>query len=223
MITTFTCNREAAAKVCGFNGIDKTGKYVGIITQAELAESKGGATYLELVIKATRWVEKVGDQIGSEETGEKAAFVRLFLTSRDGQRTFNADILDALMTVLGIEHAEAKACKVFNRDNTSRPGYRIFELEKKEVGLLLQRENRTYVDQYGDQKSTHQMNIVTPYDVRTGRCAKEIIEGRSEGTIVDTRFKSLKDKEPKAAPTPAATSQTTPAGGLPYDDADAPF
>ena len=77
MITNFTCDRKAAAKVAGFTGIDRTGKYVGIITQAEVADTPSGATYVELAFKASSWVEKTGDVIGAEEKGEKLAFIRI--------------------------------------------------------------------------------------------------------------------------------------------------
>ena len=51
MITTFTMNRKSAEKVAGFNGIDKSGKYVGTLTQVEVAESKAGATYVEFAFQ----------------------------------------------------------------------------------------------------------------------------------------------------------------------------
>ena len=97
MITTFTMNRKSAEKVAGFNGIDKSGKYVGTLTQVEVAESKAGATYVEFAFKALRWTE-CGE--AAEERGEKMAFIRLFVSSRNGDRTFGADIMDALLAVL---------------------------------------------------------------------------------------------------------------------------
>lgn len=120
MITTFTMNRKSAEKVAGFNGIDKSGKYVGTLTQVEVAESKAGATYVEFAFKALRWTE-CGE--AAEERGEKMAFIRLFVSSRNGDRTFGADIMDALLAVLKLDKVEATQAQVFNRDGTKRPGY----------------------------------------------------------------------------------------------------
>lgn len=217
MITSFTMNREAAEKVAGFNGIDKSGKYVGVITQAEVAESKAGATYVELAFKALRWQE-CGTE--TEDRGERMAFLRLFVSSRTGERTFGADIMDALLAVLKLEKVEAVPCKVFNRDNTSHEGFRLRELEKCTVGLLLQRENREY-EYEGQVRHSYQMNIVTPFHQVTGQCAKEVLNNL-EAKIVDRRFKSLKDKEAK----PVQTNAAAPAGSSSFDDvplADTPF
>lgn len=215
MITIFTCDRKAAAKVAGFTGIDRTGKYVGIITQAEVADTPSGATYVELAFKASSWVEKTGDVIGAEEKGEKLAFIRIYVAGRDGRRTFGADIIDALLVVLGIEKAQAVETTVYNMDGSKRQGYRINAIESDNrnpvpVGLLLQRENREYQDRQGEWRLTYQMNIVTPYDPITGRCAKEILSNSDTATIVDSKLKTLKDKEPKAnaiqKPAPATTA-----------------
>lgn len=217
MITTFTMNREAAEKVAGFNGIDKSGKYVGTLTQVEVAESQGGATYVEFAFKALRWTE-CGET--EEERGEKMAFIRLYVSSRAGERTFGADIMDALLATLKLDRAEAKPCKVYNRDNTSRPGYRIAELEKQTVGLLLQRENREYRDSQGQIKHTYQMNILTPFHAVTGQNAKEVLNNL-EAKAVDTKFKTLKDKEAKPL---QDTMQSQPRSS--FDDiplADNPF
>lgn len=214
MITTFTMNRKSAEKVAGFNGIDKSGKYVGTLTQVEVAESKGGATYVELAFKALRWTE-CGET--EEERGEKMAFIRLYVSSRNGDRTFGADIMDALLAVLKLENVEATPATVYNRDGTKRPGYRIGALEDKTVGLLLQRENREYESE-GQIKTTYQMNIVTPFHQVTGQNAKEVLNN-FEAKAVESKFKNLKDKEAKPIAQPATVSH-------PYDDApldDNPF
>ena len=199
MITSFTMNRQAAEKVAGFNGIDKSGMYVGTLTQVEVADSKMGATYVEFAFKALRWTECGSSE---EERGEKMAFIKLFITSRAGDRVFGADIMDALLAVLNIQNAEARQCIVYNRDGTKHPGYRIAELEKQTVGLLLQRENREYeVD--GQIKTGYQMNILTPFDPVTSRIAKEVLNNLPAKAL-EGKFKNLKDKEAKPiAPTPA--------------------
>lgn len=214
MITSFTMNRENAEKVAGFNGIDKSGKYVGLLTQVEVAESKAGATYVEFAFKALRWTECGSTE---EERGEKMAFIKLYVSSRTGERTFGADIMDALLAVLKLDKVEATQAQVFNRDGTKRPGYRIGALEKMTVGFLLQRENREY-EQDGQIKHSYQMNVITPFDPVTGRNAKEVLNNL-DAKAVEIKFKNLKDKEAKPV-TPSAPV------AHPYDDApldDNPF
>lgn len=214
MITSFTMNRENAEKVAGFNGIDKSGKYIGTLTQVEVAESKAGATYVEFAFKALRWTECGSTE---EERGEKMAFIKLYVSSRTGERTFGADVMDALLAVLKLDHAEATPATVYNRDGSKRQGYRIGALEKMTVGFLLQRENREY-EQDGQIKHSYQMNIITPFDPVTGRNAKEVLNNL-DAKAVEAKFKNLKDREAK----PIAQTQTSQ---NPYDDipiADNPF
>ena len=216
MITSFTMNREAAEKVAGFNGIDKSGKYVGTLTQVEVAETKGGATFVEFAFKALRWTECGQTE---EERGEKMAFIRLFVSSRTGERTFGADIMDALLAVLKLQNVEATPANVFNRDGTKRQGFRIGALEKQTVGLLLQRENREYENE-GQIKHTYQMNILTPFHPVTGQNAKETLNNL-EAKMVESKFKGLKDKEAKPV---HATNGSASQNG--FDDiplADSPF
>ena len=203
MITSFTADTKAAEKVAGFAGIDHGGAYIGTITQAEVADSTSGATFVELAFKASEWTLPNSQP----EHGEKMSFIRLFVTSKSGERTFNADILDALMVVLGIQKADAKPMTVWNRDKTKRQGYRLPDLEGKQVGLLLQRQNRIYMDQYGAEKETYQMNVVTPFDPMTKKCAREILQ-QLEATDVDNRLRNLKDREAQrhAQAQPTATS-----------------
>lgn len=202
MITSFTMNREAAEKVAGFNGIDKSGKYVGTLTQVEVAETTAGATYVEFAFKALRWMECGSDD---EEHGEKMSFIRLFVSSRTGERTFGASIMDALLAVLKLERADAKPATVYNRDGSKRNGYRIADLEKCTVGFLLQRENREYMDDKGEIKSTFQMNIISPFSPVTEQTAREVLNNLDPKAI-ETRFKNLKDKPAK----PVAKTASAP-------------
>lgn len=216
MITSFTMNREAAEKVAGFNGIDKSGKYVGTLTQVEVAETTAGATYVEFAFKALRWTECGSTE---EERGEKMSFIRLFVSSRTGERTFGASIMDALLAVLKLERADAKPATVYNRDNTKRQGYRIADLEKCTVGFLLQRENREYTDINGDVKSTFQMNIISPFVPATEQTARELLNNL-DAKAIEARFKNLKDKPAKPV------AQTTSSGSRQFDDippVDNPF
>lgn len=217
MKTYFSADRASAAKVGGvFTGIDMTGMYYGQICQCEVAETPNHAQFIELSFKATKWSIKNEDVI-EDGSGEKLAFIKIFLSTRDGRPTFGADVFNAIMVLCGVDSCEAVPMNVFNRDNTKRQGYRIPALEKKSIGLLLQRENRKYLKE-GVEKDTYQMNVVTPFDVKTGRSAKEMMDG-TEAKAVLQRLKTLKDK-------PAKPLQNGSSSSVPYDDApmtDAPF
>lgn len=217
MKTYFSVDRESAAKVGNvFNGIDTTGMYYGQICQCEVAETPNHAQFIELSFKATKWSIK-NDDVIEDESGEKLAFIKIFLSSRDGRPTFGADIFNAIMVLCGVDSCEAVPMNVFNRDNTKRQGFRIPALEKKFIGLLLQRENRKYLKD-GEERDGYQMNVVTPFDVKTGKSAKETMDG-TEAKVVLQRLKTLKDK-------PAKPLQNSSSSPVPYDDApmtDAPF
>ena len=204
MIDSFTCDRERAASVAGFTGINRTGKYVGDITQCEIADSPSGATYIEIAFKAKSWEAKNEDGTVDKGNGEAMAFIRTYITSRSGVRTFGHDIVDALMAVLKIDTMTTQAMTVYGRNwrndhNDKRQGKRIPALEKQRVGLLLQRENRVYTDNQGNLKESFNLNIITPYDPDTMQNANEIIHG-SDAVAVEQKFKYLHDKAAKETP-----------------------
>lgn len=201
MITSFTCDKERAATVAGFAGISRTGKYVGIITQAEVAESPSGATYIEIAFKAKSWEAKNEDGTIDKGNGDAMAFIRTYITAKNGDRTFGHDIVDALMAVLKIDNMNAQPATVFGRNSRNDPsdkhqGYRIPALEKQRVGLLLQRENREYTDNQGNLKESFNLNIITPYNPDTLQNANETIRG-SDAVAVEQKFKYLHDKAAK--------------------------
>ena len=227
MITSFTCNQEKACTVAGFQGIAQTGMYTGLITQCEISDknAKGdpGATVIELAFKEKSWKMKDADGNVTEGTGEAMAFIRTYITNRNGERAFGHDIIDALMAVLKIDKMDAQPAKVFDRNYRNNKqvhdGYRIHALEKQVVGLLLQRENDGYTDAKGEYHESYRLNIITPFDAKTKQCAKEVLQG-SEATIVESRFANLKDKN-KATQSPRY-SGSAPADAAPTED-DYPF
>lgn len=201
MINSFTCNTERAATVAGFAGINHTGKYVGKITQCEVADSPSGATYVEIAFKATSWEIKNEDGTVSTGAGDAMTFIRTYITSKTGERTFGYDIVDALMAVLKIDKMDVQPMKVFGRnwrnDNSDQhQGYRVPALEKQRIGLLLQRENRQYTDSNGNVRDSFNMNIITPYNPDTMQNAAEVLRG-SDAVTVEQRFKNLRDKAAK--------------------------
>lgn len=210
MNMVFTCDREQAERLDRASGINKTGKYIGVITQAELAQSQSGAQYLEFAFKANKWVEKTDSGELSEGTGDQLGFIRMYITKTTGEPILNRSILDALMVVCKLDKCEGKPSKVFERDGSTRQGYRIPELEKQRVGLLLQRVNRTYIDSEGNEKNGYDIRIVTPFDPDTGKCASEILRGVETPSLVNSRLKNLHDRDAnRGSATPTSTTATS--------------
>lgn len=240
MITSITRDDRAASNLISSQGVNRTGMYVGVITQAEIAESASGATYIELAFRAKEWIQK--DAEGNCHEGRavdaRAAqdgplvFLRTYITNKAGEKAFGHAIIDALMVVLDITNLQPVEATVFDRtyakDKATHKGYRFPELEKKLVGLLLQRENDTFTTSEGEVKETYRMNIVTPYDPNTRQCAKEILEG-NDARLVGERFAVIKDRQAKprtqtAAPAPAAYQPATvTAADLAATADDVPF
>lgn len=217
MITSFTRNDERAAAVAGFSGISHTGIYTGFIAQAEIAEGKSGAQYLEIAFKCKQWKEKDANGNVSEGTGDRVAFIRTYITSKTGERTFGADIIDAMMVCLGVSKMDAVKGVVYGR-NASRDksdqhqGYRLPDIEKKPIGLLIQREDRLYTDNTGVVRESFNLNILTPFDPANGKCAREILEKADKATVVESRFATLKDKPVRSnAPVNDAAAYGAPA------------
>lgn len=211
MLNSFTVNREKAKAVASSKYITKTGAYEGVISQASVRESQSGATAVDLVFK--------------EDSGA-LAFIQMWVLKKDGTRTFNHDILDALLVICGVENAPVMASKVFDRNGQPHDGYRIPALEKKRVGMLLQREQRFYIDQKdGMEKETYSMNLLTPFDLTTRKIAKEIIEG-TEAKRLEDLIANTKDRPGKRAvgSVPAGYSQADMAAtDTGFDSGDVPF
>ena len=211
MIEKFVCNADAACKVASTTFITKTGAYTGVISQASVRESASGATAVDLVFKCA-------------QSGE-LAFITLWVLSKTGERTFNHDILDALMAVLNISEMRVVRGKVFDRNSQVSEGYRLPELEKKAVGMLLQREQRFYMTDSGEEKELFQMNLRTPFNVDTKQIAKEILHDIAP-TRLEYLIETTKDKAGKHVQnTPAQSFESAPRSG--YKEAvvneDIPF
>lgn len=199
MIKTFNYSAEAVQKAEGGSYINRTGEYICLVGQASTYETQGGAQMVRLVLK---------DQVTAG-----VCQADLCVVSKEGKETFGMGIFNALQKIVGAEKAEAVAGKVYSIFDPKNPedGFRIPSVEKKLVGVVLQREN--YFKQ--DGKPAHRMNIVCFFDPTTRKTASEIERG-AEARRVDS-LKTLKDKD-RAAVTQAKTTEV-PAG---YDDTD-PF
>ena len=197
MIMSFTRNDASAKKNDSGRWITQSGAYVGAISQAVVGMTDKGSQFVEIYFK---------------QDGGAFCISRLFLTKKDGGDAFGRQILDALMVVCGVQSCEVQEGTVSVRNNTApngfkkEAGYRMPALERKRVGLVLQRENRIY-----NGKPTYQMNLLTPFDPQTRKVAKEILENAPEAKLLDARLKNLKDRDS----TGGATGEQQPSANHP--------
>ena len=205
LIMHFDRNDSNAATLDGGTSITQTGAYTGTIRQASVGAGASGAQYLDFVFKS--------------DDG-RTCNVRLYVTKNDGSEAFGRKILDALLVVIGASSADVVEGKVYTRDKSAPggvrvdQGYRVPAVEGKPVGMLLQRENYTY-----SGRESYRLNLLTPFDPKTRRVAKEILAGAAEAKLLDQRIASTHDRTSQSAQ--ASAPSTAPAGG--FTNSDIPF
>lgn len=172
MITNLVMNPQKANGVDAPRSIAKSGKYIGTIAQAEMHETKNGANILGLVFLCE----------GS------TTFLNLCLTKADGTETFNMGILHAMMHILNVDSIQAVAGKVKNRKGEMEDGYRVPAIERKQIGLLLQRVNDLY-----NEKEIYNLNIVSVFDATSCRTSHEI-QNNKEAKQIEARLEKLQDR-----------------------------
>jgi hypothetical protein len=205
LIMHFDRNDTNAATLDGGTSITQTGAYTGTIRQASVGAGASGAQYLDFVFKS--------------DDG-RTCNVRLYVTKNDGSEAFVRKIFDALLVVIGAQSADVVEGKVYTRDKNAPggvrvdQGYRVPAVEGKPVGMLLQRENYTY-----SGRESYRLNLLTPFDPKTRRVAKEILAGAAEAKLLDLRIASTHDRTSQSAQ--ASAPSTAPAGG--FTTSDVPF
>lgn len=205
LIMHFDRNDQNAATLDGGTSITQTGAYTGTIRQASVGAGASGAQYLDFVFKS--------------DDG-RTCNARLYVTKNDGSEAFGRKILDALLVVIGASSADVVEGKVYTRDKNAPggvrvdQGYRVPAVEGKPVGMLLQRENYTY-----SGRESYRLNLLTPFDPKTRRVAKEILAGAAEAKLLDLRIASTHDRTAQSAQ--ASAPSTAPAGG--FTNSDIPF
>ena len=203
MITSFKPLHEAAARVASSSYIERSGIYTVTIAQAHVSQSQGGATCVNLDLKT--------------DIGE-LCFVQMWVLGKDGGRLFSHDIFDALLVVLGVPEAQVKQAKVFDRfTNDWVDGYRIPAIEKKKLGVVLQKvTDYVRTKKNGDPRIS--MELLTPFDLSTRKIAKEILTDAPASRIDQIEDKGVKDKtiypkedaQPQTAQQPAALLSPKP-------------
>lgn len=176
MITEISFDSNRAKRVDAPRSIAKTGSYIGTITQVEMSETKNGATKMDIAFLA--------------DDGS-LTFLPMFLTTNEGQEAFSMGLIHAMMAILKIDGIKAVPGKVFNRNKETHDGFRVTALEKKRIGLLIQRVNDFY-----EGKETYQLNVVSVFDPETNKTAHELLEGK-EATNIEKRLATLHDRDSK--------------------------
>ena len=207
MFSSIKRNPEKAKKADGGSFITQTGEYIVMIAQAAAKQTQSGAEIVELTIK--------------DRQANAICTSRLVLTKANGDEAFGTGMLHALMTIINVEEIKPVPMKVFRRDRTTEDGFRIPELERQEVGVLLQRVNDVY-----QGKDKFDMNIVSFFDPKTRRTASEIINNVEKPVKLDQKLKNLKDREtdeykafhsaPPQTEVPSGYGQDIPSYGEPF-------
>lgn len=210
MFDSIKRDTDKARKADGGSFITQTGEYVVWIGQAAAKQTASGASLIEFTLKDVRT--------------SALCTTRLVLTKASGDEAFGMGMLHALMTILNIDEIKTQAATVYRRDHTTEQGYRIPALEKKQVGVLLQRVNDVY---QGREK--FDMSISGFFDPVTRKTASEIINGVETPVKLEQKLKGLKDRDTDdykafhAAPQNGAQPEVPPGYGQEAPNYDPPF
>lgn len=176
MISELIFNKQKAIKADAPRSINTSGAYVGTIAQCEIYETEKGANMIRFAFMS---------QDGS------LTFVPMCITGTDGTETFSMGILQAMMGILGVEKLQPVAGKVKARNGELFDGHRVPALEKKQIGMLLQRVNDVY-----NEKESYQMQCVSVFAPVSRQTYHEMAEGK-EAQAIDKRLANLHDKDSK--------------------------
>lgn len=209
MITSFTQNPKAVVAAEGSAGINETGAYVVTIKQCETEEKPSGAQMVNF------WL--VADD-GRE------SWTSLCIVTKDGKESWGMGLLQSLMVVTGVQNAQAHAARVRLRNGDIKEnGFRIREVEGKKAGVVLQRENYTYVDsRTGEEKETYRMNPLRFFHPNTRQTASEVL-ANADAVKLEGLLKTLKDKNPKPAAQPQAPQPAAQPAPMEFLDEDIPI
>ena len=200
MISTITCDSAAAAKT-DRQIIQTSGAYAGVIRQAQLWDTKNGATMLGLNFMS--------------EHGEEAD-ISFCIVKSDGSESYGMGYLHSIMTCIGIKSANPTKGRVRQRDGSIADGIRLREIEKP-IGLVIQLKEDEY-----DGKRYWRKELRRVFDPMSRKTASEIVNNR-EPKIIDQLVKTIKDIPMQEQTYPATRTTAEPAPSEPYPDDDLVF
>lgn len=187
MITSFTTSRENANSCDVPPTLREPGKYVCVIKEADTFErntSAGTFQFVRLLI---------------ETKDRRTGTIELCVAG--GTSNWQARLFDALCVCVGVENPTFVKAKIKNHrrgmvDSAITDGYRCPDLEKKRVGVLLQRLLRDYKDKDGKYHETFDLVLYKPFRADDELTASEIINGATEPKNLATAIEPcMKDRD----------------------------
>lgn len=168
MITSFTTSRENAASSDTAPTLREPGKYICTIAEADTFERKGASGDYQFV----RLLLKTDDK----------RFATVELCVAGGQSNWQAKLFDAVCVCVGVNNPQFVPAQIKQHrrgiiDQNLVSGYRCKELEKKRIGVLLQRVWRDYTDKNGELREAFDLVLYKPFNPDSELTASEIIAG----------------------------------------------
>ena len=161
-----------------------------------------------------------------------AASLTLCLIKSDGDESFAMAIFHTILAVAGVESVTVRKVEVRQPNGQITYSFRMTEMEKKRVGLLLQVEPREYESRTGEKKIATDVLIRRAFYPETGCTVKEQDSGAPATRIqADLKYFLEHPKEVRrlnGSTTPASSAASATAAGSmppdpPVDDDAMPF
>ncbi len=213
-MTTYTRDDQLAVQPETNVGgrIETSGAYVGHFTLAKERTAKTGTKGIEFNFEA--------------EDGRVARYLTLWLARANGEKIeYPYSLLSALMACLNVKNIESTPATIDEWNQaagTMMPteAQTFPDLMNKQVGVLLQREERLW-----EGKTFVSMKIAQFYDPSDRSTPAEIMSGKRSGQALDKLVANLRETVVRAdAPPSGAAPAGDNAGSFSaIDDDDVPF
>jgi len=184
------------------NRIDENGPYVGVFKRAEAIESANTGTK--------------GIRFEFEAPGGGTAQFSLYTEKEDGTRIFGFNIVQAMMTMMGLRGLKSAPGKVMQYDEDAGKSIEVDgevypDLIGKSIGVFLQKELYTK----RDGKDGSRMNLVSVFHPESKLTASEIKERKVKPEKFERILRSLKTKDSREK---KASEPSQPGLGAPVGD-----
>jgi len=213
-MTTYTRDDQLAVQPETNVGgrIETSGAYVGHFTLAKERTAKTGTKGIEFNFEA--------------EDGRVARYLTLWLERANGERIeYPYSLLSALMACLDVKAIESTPATIDEWNPAASmmmptEAQTFPDLTNKQIGVLLQREERLW-----EGKTYVSMKIVQFYDPTDRSTPAEIMSGKRTGQALDKLVANLRETVVRAdaPPTGAAPAGGSGGGFDGIDDDDVPF
>jgi hypothetical protein len=195
----FTYNAESAERSESSGAsIRETGAYILTIWQCAWRKSADETSKAEML-----------DFVLGDPASKAKVLTRLIIKKRDGSESFGMNQFQALLGLLGVTEANVVEAKVYNLDNSFKVGHRILEVERKNIGVVLQ-----YVEETNEQGfqvlnergyPKYHMDMRAFFDPKTRLTIGEKAKGITKAERIDKLVASLEDVRGKS---PSVDSQS---------------